>query len=114
VPGYGHIAGPLTNLLGNSTAWHRSFEHQEAFETVQEALCSSPVLAYPDFKKPFVVGTDASDFAVGATFQQTSGRGLQPVAFLSHKLSQAEQKYPTHVKELLAVIQALKQYGHDV
>jgi hypothetical protein len=60
------------------------------------------VLAYPDPEKPFVIGTDASDFAIGATLQQDHGKGLQPVAYLSHKLSEAQRKYPVHEKELLA------------
>jgi hypothetical protein len=72
------------------------------------------VLAYPDPDRPFVIGTDASDFAIGATLQQDHGKGLQPVAYLSHKLSEAQRKYPVHEKELLAIIQALRAWRHHL
>ena len=47
-------------------------------------------------------------FSVGAILLQDQGKGLQPCAYLSHKLTQAEKKYATHEQELLAIIHALK------
>ena len=45
---------------------------------------------------------------IGAVLLQDQGKGLQPCAFISHKLSDAERKYATHEQELLAIIHALK------
>jgi hypothetical protein len=104
IKNYGDIAVPLTDLTG-STLWHWGSKQQAAFETLvlcRGALCTAPVLAYPDPDRPFVIGTDASGFAIGATLQQDHGKGLQPVAYLSHKLSEAQRKYPVQEKELLA------------
>ena len=42
-------------------------EHNEAFELLKEKLTTAPVLAYPDFKKPFVVETDASYKRIGSS-----------------------------------------------
>lgn len=39
---------------------------KEAFEKLKVALTSSPVLAFPDFAKPFVVKRDASSVATDA------------------------------------------------
>src|SRR6185312_5744678 len=50
--------------------------------------------------------------ALGAVLQQDQGKGLQPVAFLSKKMLDAETRYPTHEKELLAIICALKTWRH--
>ncbi|CAG8638636.1 1222_t:CDS:1, partial [Paraglomus occultum] len=61
-----------------------------------------------EFIKPFTLATDASDFAIGAVLTQDNGKGEQPVAYESRKLSAAEQNYPTHEKELLAIIHAIK------
>ena len=61
---------------------------------------------------PYVVTTDASGFAVGATLSQDQGNGLQPIAFLSHKMNEHERNYPVHEQELLAVIIALKEWRH--
>jgi RNase H-like domain found in reverse transcriptase/Integrase zinc binding domain/Integrase core domain len=80
---------------------------------LQAALLSSPVLMHPDQSKPFFVVTDASDFAVGASLEQEDDDGNRhPVAFLSHSLSSAERKYPTHERELLAIVIALRSWRH--
>jgi hypothetical protein len=58
------------------------------------------------------VHTDASGFATGAVLQQDRGKGLQPVAYLSKKMLDAETRYPVHEQELLAIIVALKAWRH--
>jgi hypothetical protein len=105
---FSFIAAPLTNLTKAATTWHWSPQCQEAFETLQNSLISAPVLLVPDPAKPFHVFADASQFAVGAVLMQDQGNGLQPVAFESRKLTSAEQNYPIHEIELLAVVHALK------
>lgn len=109
VKDYSKIALPLTDLtkkLPGQLAWKAA--HAEAFQQLKEALSSAPVLAPPDPKLPFHVGTDASDFALGAVLSQ----GGRPVAFESRKLSPAECNYPTHEKENLAIVHALKVWRH--
>ena len=73
---------------------------------------TAPVLALPDPKLPFVVHTDASGFAVGAVLMQDQGKGLQPIAFLSKKMLDAETRYPVHEQELLAIIHSLSSWRH--
>ena len=73
-----------------------------------------PVLNFPDPEKPFVVGTDASDYAVGAVLQQDHGRGLQPVAYLSHKLSSAERNYAAQEKELITIVHSVRTWSHHL
>lgn len=114
VPQYGTVAAPLTDLLQSSTPWHWSSRQQSAFDSLKVALCAAPVLCFPDPEKPFVVGTDASDYAVGAVLQQDHGRGLQPVAYLSRKLSSAERNYAVHEKELLAIVHSVRTWRHHL
>ena len=47
----------------------------EAFEQLKYALTMAPVLALPDPTKPFIVTTDASDYAIGAVLSQDMGKG---------------------------------------
>jgi hypothetical protein len=49
---------------------------------------------------------------VGAVLQQDQGKGLQPIAFLSKKLGDAETRYPVHEQELLGIILALREWRH--
>ena len=63
---FAHIAAPLTDLLSKKSAFAWSQREQQAFEQLRDALCSTPVLKLPDWNKPFVLQTDASEHAVGA------------------------------------------------
>jgi len=114
VRGFSEIALPLTELTRNAT--HQRLQwgarQQVAFVELKRALQSTPVLALPDPSLPFVVNCDASGYAVGAVLQQDRGSGLQPIAFLSKKLTGAETRYPVHEQELLAIITALTSWKH--
>ena len=50
-------------------------KHQRAFVSLKNLLCSAPVFAYPQFKKPFIVQTDASDVGLGAILAQIDDKG---------------------------------------
>ncbi|KAL0434742.1 UNVERIFIED_CONTAM: hypothetical protein Sradi_0182100 [Sesamum radiatum] len=58
------------------------------FRRLERAMVTDPVLALPDISKPFVVETDALDFALGGVLMQDG----HPVAFESRKLKDAERR----------------------
>ena len=83
IKGYADLLRPVSDILRKKEfMWGQ--EQQEAFESVRQALTSAPVLEHASADKTFVVSTDASKFAVGATLEQDG----HPVAFLSHRLSE--------------------------
>jgi len=57
-----------------------------------------------------VIETDASDFALGCIISQYLGKRLHPVAFHSRKLNDAERNYQIHDKELLAILEAFREW----
>jgi hypothetical protein len=67
---FGIICKPLTNLLKKHSLFVWTSEHEVAFQTIKSALVSAPVLALPNFSKPFVVEANASDLGVGAVLMQ--------------------------------------------
>jgi len=64
------------------------------------------LLAYPDFTKPFEIHTDASHTQLGAVIAQEG----QPIAFYLRKLSPAQTRYMTTKRELLAIVETLKEF----
>ena len=82
-------------------------EHQESFDRLKEALISSPILAYPDDSKPFILETDASLKGLGAMLMQVDDDGNSRVIFYaSHTLKPYKRsmwKYSSAKLELLAL-----------
>jgi hypothetical protein len=109
---FSSIAAPMSELTKDTVKFEWGERQQSAFMQLKEAMLTAPVLTLPDPTLPFVVQTDASGYAVGAVLMQDQGKGLQPIAFLSKKMLDAETRYPTHEQELLAIICALKTWRH--
>ncbi len=77
-------------------------EDIKALDQLRMCLTSEPVLAIPDFSKPFVIFTDASDYGLGAVQSQLDENGKKrPIAYASRHLNQTEQKYSTMEKRWL-------------
>ncbi|PKU83847.1 RNA-directed DNA polymerase [Dendrobium catenatum] len=107
IRGFSVLVAPITDCLkANRFKW--ATEQQNSFDTLKATLCSAPVLALPNFEKPFHVDTDASSIGIGAVLSQDS----KPIEFFSEKLSSARQKWSAYEQELYAVIRALKQWEH--
>lgn len=104
VPNYSKIIKPLTRLLKKDVEFNFSKDCIEAFETCKRLLTSSPILQYPDFTKPFILTTDASNYAIGAVLSQGEPKKDLPIAYASRTLNAAETRYSTIEKELLAIL----------
>ena len=64
------------------------------------------MLNYPNFSKEFKIHTDASDKQLGAVIAQDG----KPIAFYSRRLTSAQEKYTTTERELLAIVETLKEF----
>lgn len=78
---------------------------EEAFSALKLALASTPVLALPNFTKPFTVECDASDSGIGAILSLDN----HPIEFLSKSLAQKNQALSVYDKEMLAVVFAIQK-----
>ncbi|XP_046143423.1 uncharacterized protein LOC123988229 [Osmia bicornis bicornis] len=75
---YSLKAKPLVQLLGKGTPFQWTEEQQGSFELLCKELCTQPILQYPDFERPFVITTDASDHAIGA--EENSQTTIRPAS----------------------------------
>ncbi|KAH9699109.1 hypothetical protein KPL71_024219 [Citrus sinensis] len=102
---YGKISRPLTDLLRKDNfLWNHTAE--EAFNNLKSAMCTSPVLAMPDFQKTFVLECDASGEGIRAVLSQ-EGR---PISYLSKALSPKNLGLSAYEKEMLAVVFAVQKW----
>jgi len=88
-------------------------EAQEAFDTLKDALTSSPVLAMPNDTGEFVLDTDACDKAIGAVLSQIQDGEEKVIAYAGRALDKREVNYYVTRKEILSIVYSLrffKQY----
>lgn len=125
VQGFSKVAKPLTDLLTGTqgrkkgkttgpTTWTWGDAQVKAFDALKEKLTSPPILAYADFKQPFVLYTDASGDGLGSVLSQKSEDGRERViAYASRGLSKSEKNYPAHKLEYLALKWSVTDKFHD-
>ena len=101
-----HVLAPLASLTSNKTKWEWGPQQDVAFRTAKKIIAREVMLAYPDFNKPFEIHTDASHYQLGAVISQSG----KPIAFYSRKLNPAQTRYTTTERELLSIVETLKEY----
>lgn len=110
IKNFAQLTKPMTNCLKKDKEVVHNQEFINCFETCKKILTNDPILQHPDFSKPFVLTTDASNYAVGAILSQGPiGKDL-PIAYASRTLNPAEINYSTIEKELLAIVWATKYF----
>ena len=100
---------PLLKLLIKKQRWLWEDEQREAFEELKNALITAPVLARPDFSKPFYAQCDASGSALGAVLVQEYEDGELSILYISRVLNAAERNYTTTERECLVLVWSLKK-----
>ena len=120
IKGFAKIAAPLYNLTSGDNKDKKS-EHVnlspealEAFDRLKAACLQAPILAFPDFNKPFLLETDASGRGLGAVLSQTQADGrYHPIAHASHVMNETKQRYHSNKQEFLALKWAVTEQFHE-
>ncbi|GES86520.1 zinc knuckle protein [Rhizophagus clarus] len=111
VKGFSSIAEPLNRLLKKNTLYIWSKDQHDAFEKLKTCLTTPPILAYPNFEKPFILYTDASIFALGAILSQKNENNCECVlAYASRTLNKHERNYSITELECLAVVWSVRHF----
>lgn len=110
VPHFATIADPLNQLLKKRRQFVWTHTCQNSFNTLKRFLMSPMVLQYPDFSKPFILTTDASDTGSGAVLSQNINGNDLPIAFASKGFTPGERNKSTILKELTAIHWAMNYF----
>nr|GFA36110.1 reverse transcriptase domain-containing protein [Tanacetum cinerariifolium] len=87
-----------------------SQECVDVFQTLKRKLTQASILIAPDWDMPFELMCDASDFAIGAVLGQRQDKHFRPIHYASKTMTEAESKYTTTEKEMLAVVYAFEKF----
>jgi len=105
-PKCSEIRAPLTRLTSKDVKFQWMDVKQKAFDEMKAVVCHEILLSYPDFNKPFHIYTDASHYQLGAVISQENC----PIVFYSRKLQPAQIRYTTTERELLSIVETLKEF----
>jgi len=105
------LSSILSDMMKKGAKFEWNDQTEQAFLDIKSRLASQPVLIAPDFTKPFIIGVDASDTAIGATLMQMVDGLEHPVCFLSRKLNAHQKNYAIVEKEALALLTAVRAFS---
>jgi hypothetical protein len=89
--------------------WTEAARH--SFNSIKEAITTTPVLISPDFSKVFYIFSFASsDIIAAVLLQKNVDDQEQPVAFFSKVLRDVEVKYELLEKQAYALVKSLKDF----
>ncbi|KAL4324503.1 hypothetical protein GQ457_11G026440 [Hibiscus cannabinus] len=107
---FSKITKPLCSLLEQGRSFELNEDCTKAFNLLKQKLVTAPIVEPPDWKLPFELMCDASDYAVGVVLGQRKGKIFHPIYYASKTLNDAQTNYTTTEKEMLAVIFAFDKF----
>src|ERR1700694_571882 len=109
------VAEPLNRLLKKDVPFEMGPDQIMAFEEMKKLATTAPVLAFFVPGRPTEVETNASRNATGGLILQLQENGTwKPVGYFSKTMTLTERAYPIKDRELLAVVQTLEHYEHEL
>ena len=120
IKGFAKIAAPLYGLTSGdnkdkkSEHVNLSLEAHEAFDHLKAACLQAPILAFPNFNKPFLLETDASGRGLGDVLSQKQADGrYHPITYASCVMNETEQRYHSNKQEFLALKWVVMEQFHE-
>ena len=93
IKNFAMIARPLHKASETKRSFTLTEDTQESFESLKKHLSSTPILAFPDVKEPFILYADASLTAMGAVLVQVQDGKERAIYYASKALSKAQTKF---------------------
>ena len=101
----------LTASASTMAGWDD--ECEKSFKTLKARLVDPELLYHPDYSKPFILTTDASDLAAAAVLSQLGDDGFEhPVGYYVHVFDETECRYSATKREAFAIKWACQKLRH--
>ena len=106
------IARPMHKASETKSCFTWTEETQEAFESLKKHLSSTPILAFPDVKEPFILYTDASLTAMGAVSAQVQDEKECAICYACKAFSKSQTKHSATKREPLTNVTFTRHFKH--
>ena len=107
---FADVAKRLYRLTSKGVKFTWEKEHEDAFQLLKTRLLQAPILAFPIFRHPFLIDTDASETALGAVFSQIIDGEERPIAFESRFLNKTDVNCATSRREAVGIAQVMQLF----
>ena len=127
IPRFSDIIRPLTKLLAHICEFNWDNKCDISFQMLNDALCSAPILKYPDTSKLYTMYTDASKYGWAVVLTQkhtstTNGKDLtmdHSVSYISGLFRGSQLNWAALTKEAYAIYMSVKKStfyltGHEI
>ena len=113
IKGFAKIAVPLYDLTSSDNK-DKKLEHVDLSPEALEACLQAPILAFPDFDKPFLLEMDGSRRGLGAVLSRKQADGqYHPIAYASYVMNETKQRYHSNKQEFLALKWVVTEQFHE-
>ncbi|MBW0569209.1 hypothetical protein O181_108924 [Austropuccinia psidii MF-1] len=110
---FASIARPLYKLCDKDTVFEMTVDRVKAFDSLREALTTTPLLLMLDFKLPFKLYIDTSGDGLGAALHQVqiiNDKPVEgPICFISRRIKPTKARYGASQMEFLCLVWALEK-----
>jgi transposase InsO family protein len=114
IEGCADLIAPISDLTRKKKSFSWNEEHSIALSKIKAEILKNVQLKIPHRSGKWILQTDASTRAIGATLLQEQDNCDKPqlITFASRKLNDAEKRYPVHELEMLAIYWGIKHFRH--
>ena len=114
---FSDITKPLMQLTRHDTLFQWCSKCEFAFQTLKEALCTKPILKFPDPQKPYVLFADTSKYAWAGVLTQPYTEEIEgkmvtthhPVTYVSGLFRGSQLNWAALTKEAYAIYMSVKK-----
>lgn len=112
VPNLAEKERPLIELLKKNEKWIWDERRIKAFNQIKNEFYKNISVYVPNFKEPFLLRTDASEYSIGGELVQMQRKEEVPICFVSRMLRGPEVRYSVGEKEMLAIVYCCQKLGY--